>query len=47
MNPTDPSSKWSDTNTNEHLKPPLKTVRSFDTGTHGVFFIFSLTIFLY
>ncbi|KAI7896450.1 uncharacterized protein EV154DRAFT_492260 [Mucor mucedo] len=33
MNPVDSSSQWSNTDNKGQLKPPLKTVRSFDTGT--------------
>lgn len=31
------SSQWSNNDNKEQLKPPLKKVRSFDTGMHGVF----------
>lgn len=40
MKPVESSStslNWSNKDNQGQLKPPLKTVRSFDTGTHGLF----------
>lgn len=38
------SSQWSNDSNKEQLKPPLKKVRSFDTGMNGVFSFFITSI---
>lgn len=40
------SSQWSNDRNKEQLKPPLKKVRSFDTGMNGVFSFFITSIFI-